>query len=184
MEVSVRDTGVGIASQDLEKIFARFQRLEVPLPERAPGTGLGLAIVKEIIDLHQGKVWTESEPGKGSTFYFTLDFERQVKGEEDKLIPPEALQGMRVLVVDDSETSCEILKEMLRSLTFKATSVNTAEKALEELENVSDENHFQLVLIDFKVPGITTLRKIKGRPKCSRFGTRSVRELTLIFVDN
>jgi signal transduction histidine kinase len=79
VEVSVRDTGVGIASQDLEKIFARFARLEIPLPERAPGTGLGLAIVKEIIDLHQGKVWTESEPGKGSAFYFTLPVRASVR---------------------------------------------------------------------------------------------------------
>ncbi len=70
-EVKVQDTGSGIASQDLGKVFTRFARLE-SMAQRVPGTGLGLAIVKEIVDLHQGEVWVESEAGKGSTFYFTL----------------------------------------------------------------------------------------------------------------
>jgi PAS domain S-box-containing protein len=72
VEVAVRDTGIGIPAQDLERIFERFVRLDHPLVEQAGGTGLGLTIVRQLLQLQGGRIWVESALGQGSTFYFTL----------------------------------------------------------------------------------------------------------------
>ena len=72
VHVTVRDTGIGIASRDMEKIFSRFFRADDPLVQEIPGTGLGLSIVKSLIEMHDEQIWVESELGKGSTFTFTL----------------------------------------------------------------------------------------------------------------
>ena len=71
-ELSVRDTGPGISAADQTKLFQEFQQAENPKTRKKEGTGLGLAISKRIIEMHGGKIWVESEPGKGSTFTFTL----------------------------------------------------------------------------------------------------------------
>jgi signal transduction histidine kinase len=71
-EVTVQDTGIGIRREELERIFERFYRSDDPLVQDQPGTGLGLAIAKSLIELHGGRLWVDSEHGKGSTFGFTL----------------------------------------------------------------------------------------------------------------
>lgn len=73
VEVRVSDTGIGIPSEDRAKIFDKFYQVDSTLTREAGGTGLGLAISKGIIDAHNGKIWAESELGKGSTFIFTLE---------------------------------------------------------------------------------------------------------------
>jgi len=77
VEINVTDTGVGIAKQDLPKVFDRFQQVGERIASDISGTGLGLSISKEIIELHGGRIWVESEPGKGATFRFTLPFHRK-----------------------------------------------------------------------------------------------------------
>jgi len=72
VEVAVQDSGIGIPAEDQERIFDRFVRLEHPLVKRAGGTGLGLTIVRQLLQLQEGRIWVESAPGRGSTFYFTL----------------------------------------------------------------------------------------------------------------
>ena len=79
IKIYVRDTGIGIEEKHLEKIFEKFYRVETTI-HAIPGTGLGLAIVKDLVEKHKGKVWVESEVGKGSTFYFTIP----VFAEEEK----------------------------------------------------------------------------------------------------
>jgi signal transduction histidine kinase len=73
-EVSVSDTGPGIAETDRDKIFEEFRQAEGSITQRKGGTGLGLAIAKKIVEMHGGKIWVESEVGKGSKFTFTLPF--------------------------------------------------------------------------------------------------------------
>src|SRR5439155_12150185 len=72
VRVAVRDTGPGIAPEDRERIFEEFQQADLGGEDRPEGTGLGLALSKRLVELHGGRIWVESEPGKGSTFVFTL----------------------------------------------------------------------------------------------------------------
>ncbi|MBI4843705.1 MAG: PAS domain-containing sensor histidine kinase, partial [Nitrospirae bacterium] len=72
VEISVEDTGIGIASEDMEKLFQPFQQIESHLTKKFEGTGLGLSLCKQFVELHGGKIWVESEVGKGSRFVFTL----------------------------------------------------------------------------------------------------------------
>ena len=72
LHVSVADTGIGISSGDLARLFEPFQRLDNPLAQQADGTGLGLAISKKFVELHRGRIWAESRESQGSTFHFTL----------------------------------------------------------------------------------------------------------------
>jgi len=75
VRISVRDTGPGIADDDRERIFEEFQQAKATNGERPEGTGLGLALSRSLVELHGGRIWVESEPGKGSTFTFTLPVE-------------------------------------------------------------------------------------------------------------
>ena len=72
MEISVSDTGVGIAAEDQPRVFEEFRQAGSDYAHKVEGTGLGLTLAKKFVELHGGKIWVESEPGKGSTFTFTL----------------------------------------------------------------------------------------------------------------
>jgi signal transduction histidine kinase len=71
-EITIQDTGIGIHRDELAHIFGRFYRSDDPRVQEQPGTGLGLAITQSLVELHKGEIWVESEPGKGSSFTFTL----------------------------------------------------------------------------------------------------------------
>jgi len=85
--VAVKDQGIGIPIQDLEKIFERFYRVRREEAQEAPGIGLGLAVCRGIVEAHGGRIWAESALGKGSTFYFTLPIEEADAGME--IVSPE-----------------------------------------------------------------------------------------------
>ena len=89
VQVSVSDTGIGIAPEDQEKVFEKFQQVGETLSDKTKGTGLGLAICQEIVGHYGGRMWVKSELGHGSTFFFTLPVTRQV----DMEVAPEAGNG-------------------------------------------------------------------------------------------
>ncbi len=114
VQVDVRDTGIGIAPEDLPRVFDRFFRADHPVVRESPGTGLGLAITKAFVELHGGQIWVQSELGKGSTFSFTIPVAVEEKAEEKpiEVLPREERKG-KILVVEDDRDVAELIRHSL-----------------------------------------------------------------------
>jgi len=171
LRFSVRDTGIGITEENLGKLFRSFTQADGSITRKYGGTGLGLVICKHIAEMMGGEISVSSIPGKGSTFSFTAIFGVQPAQREKDLMPKTDLRGLRVLVADDNIASCRILKESLESFTFRVTTVASGEKAILELENAPESDPFELVLMDWKMPGmdgIEATKKIKKNSPLSR----------------
>ncbi|HEU4891211.1 MAG TPA: ATP-binding protein, partial [Vicinamibacterales bacterium] len=125
LHFAVADTGIGIPDEKRYQIFSPFTQADSSTTRRYGGTGLGLAIAWRLVELMNGQMWVESEVGKGSTFHFTAEFDLPRESGE-AAARPNALEGLRVLVVDDNATNRRILDEMLASWRMAATSVPDA----------------------------------------------------------
>lgn len=120
LKFSVRDTGIGLPPEQSERLFQAFSQADGSIIRKYGGSGLGLAISKHLVELLGGEMGVESEAGKGSTFHFTAEF--RVNGSTPIPRDPNNLRGMRVLVVDDQETSRMILREILESWAFRVVT--------------------------------------------------------------
>ncbi len=169
LHFTVTDTGIGIPPEKQETIFEAFAQADSSTTRHYGGTGLGLTISSELVRMMKGRVWLESEVGKGSAFHFTARFGLE-NVSRASLPPPEAgdLSDLRVLVVDDSATTRRILEEMLARWQMKPVAVANAQAALEELEAASAAgNPFPLAVLDAHMPG-TDGFDLAGRIKKSR----------------
>ena len=166
LEFSVRDTGVGLTPEQVSRLFQAFNQADSSTTRKYGGTGLGLSISKRLVELMDGDIRVESEPGVGSAFIFTASFGRQPDAEAKRLRTPADLRGMRVLVVDDNETSREILRDALASMSFAVTTVESGPAALAELKTAAtDGGAYELVLMDWKMPemdGIEATARIRN----------------------
>ncbi len=166
---SVRDTGVGISPEKLEKVFAPFEQADSSTTREFGGTGLGLAITRRVIEAFHGELWATSIPGKGSTFSFTAEFPVSEQPEDAVAIEPPDLSDVPVLVVDDNELNRRILREMLESWGIPVTTVEGAWQAISVLRNrVQNGEPLPLLLSDVHMPEIDgfelvrQLRQIDG----------------------
>jgi PAS domain S-box-containing protein len=163
----VQDSGIGLTPEQKAKLFQAFQQADTSTTRKFGGTGLGLAISKKLAVLMGGEVGVESEPGQGSTFWFTA---RLGRGQAKKkvLLPEPDLRHRRLLVVEDNPQAREILTEMLKSMTFRVDEVDSGEQALaaiSEAETIGDP--FHMVFLDWRLPGIDgieTARRIASTP--------------------
>ncbi|NUN09265.1 MAG: PAS domain S-box protein [Ignavibacteriaceae bacterium] len=160
LRFSVRDTGIGLTREQKEKLFSAFQQADASPTRKYGGTGLGLAISKRLAELMNGDAWLESEEGKGSTFYFSAEFGISKQQKKKEFIPSPDLRGLKVLVVDDNQTSCEILTSMLKLFSFKAVSVDSGLQAIKVISEAEDDP-FDLVLMDWKMPTLDGLETVK-----------------------
>lgn len=166
LQFTVRDTGVGIPPEQLERIFEAFEQADTSTSRKYGGTGLGLAISSRLVQMMGGRIWVESEPGQGSQFHFTCRFPL-AHGQTAERSPsrPALLPGTRVLVVDDNATNRLILDEVLRSWALQVTSVASAAEALRVLRQAQRSGQtYDLVLADCNMPemdGFTLAERIK-----------------------
>jgi len=169
LRFSVQDSGIGISQEGISKLFEAFTQADTSTTRQFGGTGLGLTICKRLTEMMGGKIWAESQPSKGSTFSFTALFGCQVNTPKITYQTPEKLYGIRILIVDDNTISLEIMQDELSALCFEDLSlVSSGAAALTELERVAKTHPYDLVLLDWKMPGmdgLETANHIKDNPR-------------------
>lgn len=163
---SVKDTGIGIASEKLDAVFGSFVQGDASIPRQFGGAGLGLHIAKRLVEMMGGKIWVESRLGEGSTFHVALDLgvgaafakppDRKVSGEQ----PVVTLPALRVLLVDDSEDSRELIRAFLADTPVTLEAASDGPSALRSLRS----GGYDVVLMDLHLPamdGYATTREIR-----------------------
>ncbi len=151
LRFAVNDTGIGIAPDKQEQIFQAFTQADGAITRKYGGTGLGLTISKRLVELMGGQLWLESQPGQGSTFYFTVRLDIAVIN--DALPPAPSLPGWRVLVVDDVALNRQLVSELLANTGARLTQAATVDEAIELLRQQSEANRpCQLLLLDSRMP--------------------------------
>ena len=157
LKFSVRDTGIGMTPEQSARLFQAFSQADTSTTRKFGGTGLGLSISKRLVELMGGNIWVESELGVGSTFFFTAWFGvGSAEVARNRFIP--VLAGIRALVVDDNAQAREILSDALLGFALRAETVSSGEKAIGELAAADTKDPFQLVLMDWNMPGMDGLQ--------------------------
>jgi len=153
----VADTGIGIPPEKQQVIFDAFTQADSSTSRKYGGTGLGLAITSRLVKMMGGRIWIESEPGRGSSFHFTSDVEA-VPAQGGGGAGIESLGGIAVLVVDDNDTNRRIQAETLRRWGLTASEAADGASALHEFDRAERAGRaFRLVLADSQMPGMNGL---------------------------
>ncbi len=146
----VKDTGIGMAPEQMGRLFQSFSQADTSITRHYGGTGLGLAISKSLIEAMKGEISVKSAPNEGSTFSFTARFGLPENASKERKVTRD-LRGLPVLIVDDNSTAREILSEMIRSFSFEPTAVSSGSEALQMVKS----QRYSLVLMDWKMPGMS-----------------------------
>ena len=167
LHFAVRDTGIGIPKERMDRLFKVFSQVDSSTTRRFGGTGLGLSISRSLVQMMGGEIWVESEVGKGSTFHFTIQAESApVTSHFQPQGAQPGLAGRRVLIVDDNETNRLILRRQTENWGMNPVTVASGEEALTLLESTEE---FDLAILDMQMPGMDgmelaeRIRQTKGR---------------------
>ncbi|MFP4498678.1 MAG: ATP-binding protein [Vulcanimicrobiota bacterium] len=149
LHFSICDTGIGISEEKLDKIFEKFTQADGSITRKYGGTGLGTSISKNLVELMNGKIWAESQPGRGSVFHFNIPFKKITGVQEKELIIPRELQNKKILVIDENDTSRQILKELMERIHLNRFDFINAKDVLKTgLKEIHRKKHFDLVIIN------------------------------------
>ncbi len=154
---SVKDTGIGIAKDKQEVIFDSFKQADSSTTRKFGGTGLGLSISKRLVELMGGKMWVRSEEGKGSEFFFTVEFGLQKEKKTHTYVEPKEVdvRGISTLIVDDNATNRLILKEILTAWDANVVEASGGEEAISIIKSARKKGEqFRLVLLDRRMPSV------------------------------
>lgn len=166
LEIEVKDSGCGISSANVEKLFTSFTQADSSTTRKYGGTGLGLTISRQLIRLMKGQIHVESELGKGSTFTIDLAIPLSRKTNTNRSTLPETLTGMRVMVVDDHPVNLELTRELLAPFGLKIDCFDNASDALENHNSAIEKNRpYELFLLDYHMPamdGVELAGRIRG----------------------
>ncbi|HEU4683842.1 MAG TPA: PAS domain S-box protein [Nitrospira sp.] len=167
LRFEISDTGIGIPAEAQSRLFQSFSQADGSTTRKFGGTGLGLAISKQLVEKMGGQIGVESEPGRGSTFWFTVRLERQA----DRAVPPSPsgnLAGLRICLIDDNATTRMLLEHHARTWGMNHASAQDARQAMALLtEHASAGHPFDLALVDMEMPGTGGLefaRQVKADP--------------------
>lgn len=166
--ISVEDTGIGIKKENIDKLFDKFQRLDLEKNITIEGTGLGMAITKKLIDLMNGRIMVQSVYGKGSKFTVALDQKiihkvvetkvEEIKPVEDEIMD---LSGKKILIVDDNKLNLKVASRLIEK--YKC-DIETIESGFECIDKIKNQEHFDLILMDDMMPemgGVETFHKLQ-----------------------
>ena len=161
----VKDSGIGMTQEQCGKLFQAFSQADASTTRKYGGTGLGLTISKRLVELMDGRIWVESEAGKGSTFHFHARFGLQKHPALRRSFRAEELRGVRVLVVDDNAVAREILSSMAKSCGLEADVAEDGREALAMIASAEKKAlPYDLALVDWKMPqmdGIECVRHLQ-----------------------
>ncbi|MCF8215266.1 MAG: response regulator [Chlorobium sp.] len=154
LNFSVKDTGIGIPPEKLDKLFRSFSQVDSSMTRKYGGTGLGLAISRQLVELMGGTIDARSIPGSGSEFWFTLSLRKSRPEEKQSRLSDSLITGKRILVVDDNATNRSLLKLLLESWGMDVSVAASAGEALELLRRTAGgERSYVVALIDMQMPG-------------------------------
>lgn len=160
----IKDTGIGMTPEQTQKLFQSFNQVDTSITRRYGGTGLGLVISKRLVELMDGRIWVESESGKGSTFHFTIKVGLQDGVKPRRMFHADEIAGTNVLVVDNNASAREILSNMVESFGMNAKAVSCGQEAIELLDKVEQQgtDNYDLILMDWKMPSMDGVQCIKN----------------------
>ena len=159
---SVTDTGIGISSDVRARLFQPFTQADGSTTRKFGGTGLGLAISKQLVELMGGKIGVDSEPGKGSTFWFDIPF-KVLAGTNDDAFPQKStLQGYRVLVVDDQPAARQVFADSFKNWGLLVECANSGGDALDKIWKSKADVPFHVAVIDMGMPGMDGTQLVRS----------------------
>jgi len=169
IKFEIEDSGIGIPKKIIPTLFESFQQADASFTRKYGGTGLGLSISRELVHMMNGEIGVDSIPEKGSTFWFTIELEKQHRKESEDLINPAMVKKMKILIVDDSPSGRHVIAEYLKSWGCRHGEAHDGKDALEKLRMAANiKSPYDIAIIDKKMPfmdGETLGRRIKADPK-------------------
>jgi signal transduction histidine kinase/CheY-like chemotaxis protein len=187
IKCSVRDTGIGMTREQSARLFQPFTQADMSTTRKHGGTGLGLTICRRLVELMGGRIWLESEPGVGTTFYFTLWLGVGEARSAARIVPAK-LARLRALIVDDNEVARQILRESLDTLAQRVDAVASGSEAIAAIRERDSTEPYDIVFMDWRMPGMDGLQAsryiksdetLKQQPAIvlvTAFGREEVRE--------